>query len=190
MCMWSASSAGLPARRAVASLSPVSTVAALGIQNQVSWKFACIGSQCFKGTLHSRSALAGFGSSWHMCLCYRTLTHACRSAAPCQLTNADLAVPPSQQPAQSSSLLLLLRICLSVVWCCPLSHGSVCYSGAKGAGGSNDEYVNLRDVSHQHQAADTSLQSLYGDTAVWIQANNGHMGRRQAASLWRLSQAS
>lgn len=63
-------------------------------------------------------------------------------------------------------------------------------SGTRGAGGSNDEYVNLGDVSHQHQAADTSLQSLYGDTAVWIQANNGHMGRRQAASLWRLSQAS
>ena len=62
--------------------------------------------------------------------------------------------------------------------------------GPTAAGGSNNEYVNLRDVSQQHRGADTSLESLYGDTAVWIQANNGRMGRRQAASLWRLSQAS
>ena len=67
---------------------------------------------------------------------------------------------------------------------------SACWSGTTAAGGSNEEYVNLRDVSHQHRGADTSLESLYGDTAVWIQANNGRMGRRQAASLWRLSQAS
>ncbi|KAL3154181.1 hypothetical protein ABBQ32_013698 [Trebouxia sp. C0010 RCD-2024] len=63
-------------------------------------------------------------------------------------------------------------------------------TGIKAAGDGNEEYVNLRGVSQQHQQADTSLESLYGDTAVWIQANNGRMGRRQAASLWRLSQAS
>ncbi|DBB06531.1 TPA: hypothetical protein ACH3X1_012076 [Trebouxia sp. C0004] len=61
---------------------------------------------------------------------------------------------------------------------------------AGGGGASlNKDYVNLRDVSHEHQSADTSLHSLYGDTAVWIQAHNGRMGRRQAANLWRLSQA-
>lgn len=60
---------------------------------------------------------------------------------------------------------------------------------AGSAGTSKDDYVNLRNVSRLHQTADTSLESLYGDTAVWIQANNGRMGRRQAASLWRLSQA-
>lgn len=49
--------------------------------------------------------------------------------------------------------------------------------GPTAAGGSNEEYVNLRDVSQQHRGADTSLESLYGDTAVWIQANNGRMGR-------------
>lgn len=61
---------------------------------------------------------------------------------------------------------------------------------AGGSGASlNKDYVNLRDVSHEHQSADMSLHSLYGDTAVWIQAHNGRMGRRQAANLWRLSQA-
>ena len=67
---------------------------------------------------------------------------------------------------------------------------SAYWSGTTAAGGSTEEYVNLRDVSHQHRGADTSLESLYGDTAVWIQANNGRVGRRQAAGLWRLSQAS
>ena len=52
-----------------------------------------------------------------------------------------------------------------------------------------EEYVNLREASREHQTADTSLEALYGDTAVWIHANNGRMGRRQAASLFRLSQA-
>ncbi|KAL3139925.1 hypothetical protein ABBQ38_004215 [Trebouxia sp. C0009 RCD-2024] len=76
---------------------------------------------------------------------------------------------------------------VTCVYCrCPW----VAETGAKAAGDGNEEYVNLRGVSQQHQQADTSLESLYGDTAVWIQANNGRMGRRQAASLWRLSQAS
>ncbi len=66
---------------------------------------------------------------------------------------------------------------------------SIC-TVAGGSGASlNKDYVNLRNVSHEHQNADTSLHSLYGDTAVWIQAHNGRMGRRQAANLWRLSQA-
>lgn len=71
-----------------------------------------------------------------------------------------------------------------------LSGDTICVecAGTSNAG-LNKEYVNLREVSHQHRTADTSLHSLYGDTAVWIQANNGRMGRRQAANLWRLSQA-
>lgn len=74
---------------------------------------------------------------------------------------------------------------VTCVYCrCPW----VVESGGSGAS-LNKDYVNLRDVSHEHQRADTSLHALYGDTAVWIQAHNGRMGRRQAANLWRLSQA-
>ncbi|KAL0031719.1 hypothetical protein WJX79_003146 [Trebouxia sp. C0005] len=74
---------------------------------------------------------------------------------------------------------------VTCVYCrCPW----VVASGGSGAS-LNKDYVNLRDVSHEHQSADMSLHSLYGDTAVWIQAHNGRMGRRQAANLWRLSQA-
>ncbi|KAL0056460.1 hypothetical protein WJX82_011587 [Trebouxia sp. C0006] len=70
---------------------------------------------------------------------------------------------------------------VTCVYCrCPW----VVESGGSGAS-LNKDYVNLRNVSHEHQNADTSLHSLYGDTAVWIQAHNGRMGRRQAANLWR-----
>ena len=51
------------------------------------------------------------------------------------------------------------------------------------------DYVNLREVSRVHQSADTSLETLYGDTAVWIHAANGRMGRRQAANVYRLNRA-
>lgn len=60
---------------------------------------------------------------------------------------------------------------------------------AAAATAAKEEYVNLRDVSQAHQEADTSLETLYGDTAVWIHANNGRMGRRQAANLYRLNTA-
>ena len=79
---------------------------------------------------------------------------------------------------------------------CDVSYGhlhqillAMLLSGDPASAAKAEEYVNLRDASREHQRADTSLEALYGDTAVWIHANNGQMGRRQAASLFRLSQA-
>ncbi len=60
---------------------------------------------------------------------------------------------------------------------------------ASGAGdGDKSSYVNLASHSEAHRGASASLEDLYGDRAVWIQANQGLMGRRAAANLWAASQ--
>lgn len=49
-------------------------------------------------------------------------------------------------------------------------------------------YLNLAAVSDAHRGAQAaSLEALYGDRSVWIQANQGRIGRREAASLWAAS---
>ncbi len=97
---------------------------------------------------------------------------------------------------QPSSVCILPNFNANMVKSVPDGYGvadvlslSVCTVAGGSSASLNKDYVNLRNVSHEHQNADTSLHSLYGDTAVWIQAHNGRMGRRQAANLWRLSQA-
>ncbi|KAK9841932.1 hypothetical protein WJX84_004500 [Apatococcus fuscideae] len=54
--------------------------------------------------------------------------------------------------------------------------------------GGKSTYVNLASHSDAHRGGGASLQDLYGDRAVWIQANQGLMGRRAAANLWASSQ--
>ncbi|KAK9848236.1 hypothetical protein WJX84_001782 [Apatococcus fuscideae] len=54
--------------------------------------------------------------------------------------------------------------------------------------GDKSSYVNLASHSEAHRGASASLEDLYGDRAVWIQANQGLMGRRAAANLWAASQ--
>lgn len=114
-------------------------------------------------------------------------------------TKAELgscAVFPNSGGQPSSVCILPKNFNANMMKSVPGAYGFadvLCLSVHTDAGGSgaslNKDYVNLRNVSHEHQNADTSLHSLYGDTAVWIQAHNGRMGRRQAANLWRLSQA-
>lgn len=55
-----------------------------------------------------------------------------------------------------------------------------------GAAGREGQYINLAQYSEAHQGG-TSLEELYGDSAVWIQARQGggQLGLRQAASRWR-----
>lgn len=57
-----------------------------------------------------------------------------------------------------------------------------CAGGAsQGAG----DYLNLAQHSHQYNSG-TSLQELYGDTAVWIQHHQGgYGGRGGTARMWR-----
>lgn len=59
-------------------------------------------------------------------------------------------------------------------------------AAADGAGGS--KYVNLKSMSEAHRNADTSLTALYGDRAVWIEANQGLIGRGAAAEMWNSMQ--
>ena len=59
-------------------------------------------------------------------------------------------------------------------------------AGAPDGGGSGSgQYLNLAQYSAAHQGADTSLSGLYGDSAVWTQASQGRLSRRQAANAWR-----
>ncbi|CAD7704551.1 unnamed protein product [Ostreobium quekettii] len=48
----------------------------------------------------------------------------------------------------------------------------------------NDGYVNLRDVSQHHNSNNTSLDALYGDTSMWVEASMGLISRRNAARLF------
>ena len=56
---------------------------------------------------------------------------------------------------------------------------------AAGGAGAGDEYLNLAVLSAAHAGADTSLEALYGDRAVWIQASQGLLPRSTAAARWR-----
>jgi hypothetical protein len=52
----------------------------------------------------------------------------------------------------------------------------------------NSSYLNLAQHSHEYDAAGTSLEALYGDSAVWINYHAGGYGsggRRSAAAMWR-----
>jgi hypothetical protein len=46
-------------------------------------------------------------------------------------------------------------------------------------------YLNLKESSQAHRHVDTSLEGLYGDRALWIQANRGQVSRGAAAATWR-----
>jgi hypothetical protein len=51
----------------------------------------------------------------------------------------------------------------------------------------NSSYLNLAQHSHEYDAAGTSLEALYGDSAVWINYHQGGYsgGRRGTAATWR-----
>lgn len=78
----------------------------------------------------------------------------------------------------------LIGQCLLVM----LRSWSLC-AGAGAAGGAaagGSSYLNLGQ--HSHQNTDTSLEALYGDTAVWINHHQGggsYGGRSGAARMWR-----
>eukprot|EP01024_Parvocaulis_polyphysoides_P047494 TRINITY_DN45013_c0_g1_i2.p1 TRINITY_DN45013_c0_g1~~TRINITY_DN45013_c0_g1_i2.p1 ORF type:complete len:355 (-),score=56.13 TRINITY_DN45013_c0_g1_i2:209-1234(-) len=50
---------------------------------------------------------------------------------------------------------------------------------------NNGGYVNLAQFSAEHRNADTSLEALYGDDAIWIYAQQGRIGRTTAARMHR-----
>lgn len=60
--------------------------------------------------------------------------------------------------------------------------------GNAGPGCERGGYINLAHVSDAHNAENTSLESLYGDRAVWINARQGYIGRASAARLYRAGQ--
>ena len=47
---------------------------------------------------------------------------------------------------------------------------------------ADDDYVNLRQYSAAHAGVDTSLDALYGPSAMWIRNRGGARGG--AASIW------
>ena len=58
--------------------------------------------------------------------------------------------------------------------------------GGKGQHGDAGEgFVNLRQFSEAHANADVSLETLYGDNAVWIR--NAGRNRSRAAALYDVS---
>lgn len=55
----------------------------------------------------------------------------------------------------------------------------------RATGQAAGEYVNLGNLSEAHRNGDTSLEALYGDRSIWIEANQGTVSRRVAASYWQ-----
>ncbi len=51
-----------------------------------------------------------------------------------------------------------------------------------GRGGSS--YINLLQQSQTHASTDTSLDALYGASAVWIRHHQGNGSRYHAAQMW------
>lgn len=71
-------------------------------------------------------------------------------------------------------------LCDSYVHFLPVAGGA---AGDATAAGSS--YLNLAQHSHQYDGG-TSLEDLYGDTAMWIQHHQGgYGGRGGAARMWR-----
>jgi hypothetical protein len=77
-----------------------------------------------------------------------------------------------------------------IVRSCALCVSFLCAGAAAAAAGASggSSYLNLAQHSHQYNSAGTSLEALYGDTAVWInhhQGTGGFGGRGGAARMWR-----
>lgn len=63
---------------------------------------------------------------------------------------------------------------------CPLCRADWqdgCAPPPLGAPTSAGQYANLAAYSAAHRGADTSLESLYGDSAVWVRAHQGSRRR-------------
>lgn len=74
---------------------------------------------------------------------------------------------------------------VTCVYCRTPWQAEVFEGGQASQGGGNANFVNLGSYS---QEAPPSLEDLYGDRAVWIDASHGAISRRAAARLWRASQ--
>lgn len=70
---------------------------------------------------------------------------------------------------------------------CMCTHDSAPLFLVPGAGATSPGgYLNLRQHSSQHAGADTSLEALYGENAMWINHHqHGHGSRQGTARMWR-----
>lgn len=89
---------------------------------------------------------------------------------------------PSWHKNMHARRLCSVHLCFH--YCCVFA---LCAAGgAAAAGADGSSYLNLAQHSHQYEAADTSLEALYGDTAMWINHHQGgYAGRGGTARTWR-----